>query len=342
MNQLYPLIFKPIIKDKIWGGTRLKNVLHKKTKTDQAGESWELSGYPGDVSRVRNGFLAGNSIEELIEVYMGDLVGDSVFERFGTMFPLLIKFIDANDRLSVQVHPNDDLAMTQFGSFGKTEMWYIIEAEKDAEIVVGFNQPVTKESYVSHLENKTLLTILNHEKTQAGDVFFIPAGRVHAINKGILLAEIQQTSDATLRIYDYDRVDDKGKPRELHTDKALEAIDFKLYDAYKTNYTRLDDRPVNLAKCEYFTTNLLEFKQPVSREYHELDSFVVFMCLSGKARIEYGGSEKADIVTGDTVLLPAEIKKITLIPDTQARFLEVYIEGQTSVHNADSLLDKIF
>ena len=255
MNRLYPLKFKPIIKDKIWGGTRLKTVLNKKTKTDKAGESWEISGYPGSVSQVKNGFLAGNSLEELIEVYMGDLVGDSVFEKFGTLFPLLIKFIDANDILSIQVHPDDKLALEQFGSFGKTEMWYVIQAEAGSEIIVGFNQAVTKESYLSHLNNKTLLSILNKEKTAAGDVFFIPPGRVHAIDKGILLAEIQQTSDATLRIYDFDRVDDKGKPRELHTEKALEAIDFKVYPAYKTNYSKVPDQPNMLATCQYFTTN---------------------------------------------------------------------------------------
>ncbi|RPH68830.1 mannose-6-phosphate isomerase, partial [bacterium] len=165
MNLLYPLKFKPIIKDKIWGGTRLKSVLQKKTKTDKAGESWEISGYPGSVSKVSNGFLAGNSLEEIIEVYMGDLVGDSIFETYGTLFPLLIKFIDANDALSVQVHPNDALAEKQFGSFGKTEMWYIIEAEKDAEIIVGFNRQVDRNIYEQHLKGRTLLEILNKEKT---------------------------------------------------------------------------------------------------------------------------------------------------------------------------------
>ncbi len=341
MNRLYPFKFKPIIKDKIWGGTKLKSVLNKKTKTDKAGESWEISGYPGSVSKISNGFLAGNTLEELIEVYMGDIVGDSVFEKFGTLFPLLIKFIDANDVLSIQVHPDDKLAIEQFGSFGKTEMWYIIEAEPGSEIIVGFNQAVTRESYLSHLNNKTLLSILNKEKTAAGDVFFMPAGRVHAIGKGILLAEIQQTSDATLRIYDFDRVDDKGKPRELHTEKALEAIDFKAYPEYKTNYAKVPDQANLLATCRYFTTNYFHLTRKVEREYHEIDSFVIYMCLEGKITLVYNSDEKEQLNMGDTVLLPAEIKKVQLIPYTEAKLLEIYIDGLPGKGNLDAILDKI-
>jgi len=342
MNRLYPLKFKPIIKDKIWGGTKLKTVLNKKTKTDKAGESWEISGYPGSISQVKNGFLAGNNLEELIEVYMGDLVGDSVFEKFGILFPLLIKFIDANDVLSIQVHPDDELAREQFSSFGKTEMWYVVEAEEGAETIVGFNQAVTRESYVRHLNNKTLLSILNKERTAAGDVFFIPAGRVHAIGKGILLAEIQQTSDATLRIYDFDRVDDKGKPRELHTEKALEAIDFKAYPAYKTSYPQVPDQPNQLATCQYFTTNYFSLTRKVEREYHEIDSFVIYMCLQGKITLVYNTDEKELLITGDTVLLPAEIKKVQLIPDGETKLLEIYIDGLPGRGNLDAILDKIF
>jgi mannose-6-phosphate isomerase len=342
MNRLYPLKFKPIIKDKIWGGTKLKTVLHKKTKNDKAGESWEISGYPGSVSQVKNGFLAGNNLEELIEVYMGDLVGDSIFEKFGTLFPLLIKFIDANEILSIQVHPDDNLARKQFGSFGKTEMWYVIDAEPGSEIIVGFSQPVTRETYLSHLHNKTLLSILNKEKTAAGDVFFIPPGRVHAIDKGILLAEIQQTSDATLRIYDFDRVDDKGNPRELHTEKALEAIDFKVYPSYKTNYQKLPDKPNMLATCRYFTTNLFILTSKVDREYHEIDSFVIYMCLKGKITLMYNSDQTEQLATGETVLLPAEIKKVQLIPEGEANLLEIYIDGMPSTGNLDAILDKIF
>jgi mannose-6-phosphate isomerase len=340
MNHLYPLKFRPIIKDKLWGGTKLKTILHKKCKTDKAGESWEISGFPGNVSKVTNGFLAGNSLEELIEVYMGDLVGDRIFEKFGTLFPLLIKFIDANDALSVQVHPNDDLALEQFNSFGKTEMWYIVEAEKDAEIIVGFNQPVNAEQYQQYLKDRTLLTILNKEKTVAGDVFFLPAGRIHAIGPGILLAEIQQTSDATLRIYDFDRVDEKGKPRELHTEKALEAIDFKPYPSYKTAYQRNAGEKSPLAACDYFNTNLLTLRNPTDLDYHALDSFVIYICIRGSFTIGYLNNQAEKVMTGETVLLPAEIKNVRLVPDPSAEILEVYIQG-TPKKDPLTLIDTI-
>jgi mannose-6-phosphate isomerase len=342
MRQLYPLKFKPIIKDKIWGGTRLKTMLNKNCKTDKAGESWEISGFPGDVSKVKNGFLAGNSLEELIEVYMGDLVGDGVFEKFGTLFPLLIKFIDANDALSVQVHPGDELARKQFGSFGKTEMWYIIEAEKEAEIIVGFNQQVDAKKYQQYLKEKSLLSILNKEKAAAGDVFFLPSGRVHAIGAGILLAEIQQTSDATLRIYDYDRLDDKGNPRELHTEKALEAIDFCMYPAYKTSYVKSPDQPSKLAACNYFSVNYMFISKETERDYNALDSFVIYMCIAGSFSIHCNNNVKETVKTGETVLLPAEIKIVNLIPDNLAKIFEIYIEGMSIKDRSAELLETIF
>jgi mannose-6-phosphate isomerase len=342
MNRLYPLKFSPIIKDKIWGGTRLKTILNKKTRTDKAGESWEISGFPGNISKVRNGFLAGNNLEEMIEVYMGDLVGDGVFEKFGTLFPLLIKFIDANDALSVQVHPTDELALEQFGSFGKTEMWYIIEAEKDAEIIVGFNQEVNAEKYQQYLEEKNLLAILNKEKAKAGDVFFLPAGRIHAIGTGILLAEIQQTSDATLRIYDFDRLDDNGKPRELHTGKALEAINFNPVSQYSSAYTPCKDKPENLAMCDYFTVNCLNLTQTIERDYHAFDSFVIYMCIDGGFTIRYYKTENETVSKGETVLLPAEIKNVELIPALGATILEVYIGELAPTDLSDELLDKLF
>jgi len=226
MEGLYPLKFTPIYKDKIWGGNKIKSVLNKDFGgLPNCGESWELSGVDGNVSVVSNGYLAGNTLEELLEVYMGDLAGDEVYEHFGNEFPLLIKFIDANDDLSIQVHPNDEMAAERHNSYGKTEMWYVLQADKGSKLQSGFNQQVDQEKYLEKLEKTELTDILNFEEVTAGDVFFIPAGRVHAIGRGILLAEIQQTSDITYRIYDYDRRDDKGNPRELHTDLALDAID---------------------------------------------------------------------------------------------------------------------
>ena len=325
MNRLYPLKFRPIIKDKIWGGTRLREILNKKTKTDKAGESWEVSCIPKDISVVCNGFLKGNALEELIEVYMGDLVGDAVFNKFGLTFPLLIKFIDANDALSIQVHPNDLLAKKRHRTFGKTEMWYIVEAERDAEIILGFGQSVDKKTYKSHLAKKTLQAILNKETVLPGDVFFLPAGRIHAIGAGILLAEIQQTSDITYRIYDFDRLDDSGKARELHTELAIDAIDYEEHPDYKIRYKKEPNVANNLVKCKYFTTNYIDLNRGIELNYSELDSFVAYMCVEGSFSLHYYENETEGVQKGETVLLPAEIKKVKLVPETSARILEIYI-----------------
>lgn len=341
MNRIYPLKFRPVIKDKIWGGERLKNVLNKKTKTSKAGESWEISGYPGSISRVSNGFLAGNNLQELIEVYMGDLVGEGVFEKFGTMFPLLIKFIDANDVLSIQVHPDDKLASKLFGSYGKTEMWYILEAGEDGEIITGFSKKVTKDEYLSHLNNKTLPDILNKEKVRSGDVFFIPPGRVHSIGAGILLAEIQQTSDATLRIYDFNRLDESGKLRPLHNDKAIDAIDFNVYPSYRTEYIDETNVPSKVLSCRYFTTNFNRIDKPLKKDYLTLDSFVIFICLDGKASVNYYGGSSEKLVKGETMLIPAEMSEITIVPDGEVKLLEVYIEDNSQQDKIDSALENL-
>ncbi|HER08916.1 MAG TPA: mannose-6-phosphate isomerase, partial [Bacteroides sp.] len=203
-RKLYPLKFKPILKDKIWGGSRLREVLGKEA-SDRAGESWEISGVSGDISVVENGFLAGNDLTELVEVYMGDLVGEHIYEQFGLEFPLLIKFIDANDFLSIQVHPGDELARERHNSFGKTEMWYIVEAEADGQLIAGFNREMDRDTYLEHLQRGTLKEIVNFERVKKGDIYYMPSGRIHAIGAGVLLAEIQQTSDVTYRIYDWDR-----------------------------------------------------------------------------------------------------------------------------------------
>ncbi len=342
INRLYPLKFRPIIKDKIWGGTRLREVLSKKTKTDKAGESWEISSVPKDISVVCNGFLKGNALEELIEVYMGDLVGDSVYEKYGLTFPLLIKFIDANDALSIQVHPDDKLARRRHHSFGKTEMWYIIDAEKDAEIIVGFNQPVDKELYKKHLAQKNLQKILNREKACPGDVFFLPAGRIHAIGAGVLLAEIQQTADITYRIYDFDRLDDAGKARELHTELALDAIDYTEYKEFKTRYQKAPNVSNPVVKCNYFTTCFIDLKKSIDKDYGGIDSFVVYLCVDGSFSIHYYEKEIESVQKGETVLLPAEIKNVRLVPETGAQILEVYIESDVTENNVSDVISKYF
>lgn len=326
MNELYPLKFKTIYKEKIWGGTKLKSVLRKDTPNNKTiGESWEISGVQDNTSVVSNGYLEGNELNELIEVYMGDLVGDRIYDQYGDQFPLLIKFIDANAPLSVQVHPNDKLAMQRHGSFGKTEMWYIIDAKKDAELISGFNHEIDKNHYLQHLENNEITKILNFEKVKPGDVFFIPAGRVHAIGEGIVLAEIQQTSDITYRIFDWNRKDADGKSRELHTEKALDALDFKVYDNYKTEYDAVKNSTSKILSTPFFETNTIEFNHIIIKEYPVLDSFVVYMCIEGEFDIEYYENEKIRIKKGETVLIPAVIEQLKLIPVTDSKLLEIYI-----------------
>jgi mannose-6-phosphate isomerase len=326
MPGLYPLKFKPIFHKKIWGGNRLKSLLNKDFgDLPNCGESWELSSVEGKISEVSNGFLAENNLQELIEIYMGELVGDKVYKKFGIEFPLLIKFIDANDDLSIQVHPDDELSKKRHNAYGKTEMWYVVNAEDGALINSGFNQPVTREKYLEYLENGKLTELLCYEKTESGDVFFIPAGRVHAIGKGALVAEIQQTSDVTYRIYDYDRTDIEGKKRELHTDLALDAIDFSYQDEYKTNYQVEKNRSSEIVSCEYFTTNILQFSEKLEKDYHQLDSFIIYMNLEGRFTIDYEGGS-VDVEKGETVLIPASIESVRLIPATEeVKLLEVYI-----------------
>jgi mannose-6-phosphate isomerase len=321
---LYPLKFEPILKEKIWGGNKLETILKKKSTSDKTGESWEISGVKGDISVVSNGELAGANLQELLSQYGGELVGERVYNQYKNEFPLLIKFIDAQDDLSIQVHPNDKLAEQRHNSFGKTEMWYVIDAEKDAELITGFNRDIDKEIYLDKINNKNLENILNFEKAKAGDVFFIPVGRVHAIKSGILLAEIQQTSDITYRIYDWDRVDDKGNGRELHTEYALDALDFNKYESYRSSYIVEKNIRTELETCPYFTTNLYELDSSKSISYEGLDSFVVYMLMDGEVNLKYNDSV-LNIEKGETVLLPSTITYIELEIIEEAKLLEVYL-----------------
>ncbi len=326
MTRLYPLSFHPIYRTKIWGNERFRKVLHKDTgDLKKTGESWEISGWTDDVSVVKNGFLAGNNLQELIEIYMGDLVGDHIYEKYGTEFPILVKFIDADDILSVQVHPDDALARERHNAYGKAEMWYVMECDPGAEIIVGFNRDVSREEYMKHLREKSLREILNSEKAAPGDVFYLPPGRIHAIGAGVLVAEISQTSDITYRIYDWDRVDANGKGRELHTDLALDAIDYKACLQYKTPYTDHLNETNGLVSSEHFTTNLLHFDQPLAKDYFELDSFVIYIGLEGECTIEHENGTET-IRKGETILLPAVLKDIQLRPSEECRMLEVYIK----------------
>ena len=322
---LYPIKFEPQYQYRIWGGNKLKNLLNKTKAPDKTGESWELSGVQGALSVVANGFLAGNSIEEISEVYMGDLLGDLVYHTYGIEFPLLIKLIDANDILSIQVHPDDELSKTRHNAYGKTEMWHVIQADPGSTLICGFNQAITRQQYLDAMAQGTIKEFLNVEQVEAGDTFFIPAGRVHATGAGILFAEIQQTSDITYRIFDWNRIDKDGKPRELHTDLAIDAIDYRNYSEYKTAYNKKINTATELANCPYFTTNLIPFDQVIDLDYHNLDSFVIYICLEGQSDIEYGAEPTESLKKGETVLIPATLKNIRLTPSRNTELLEVFI-----------------
>lgn len=326
MSKLYPFKFKTIFKDKIWGGNKIKSYLGKDfSPLPNCGETWEISGVKTDVSVVANGVLKGESLASLLESYKEELLGEKNYKRFGNEFPLLVKFIDANDDLSIQVHPNDELARKRHNSFGKTEMWYIIEADHGSTLISGFNRPLDEQIYLEKFNSGHLTDILNKEEALAGDVFFLPAGRVHTIGKGLLIAEIQQTSDITYRIYDFDRVDDKGQKRELHVEEALAAIDYKFYPEYKTQYEKETNSVVEVVSCEYFTTNILQYTESVERDYAALDSFVIHVCVDGAYTLTYN-DEHLDVKMGDCILIPASVKNVSLKTDGGFKILESFIK----------------
>jgi len=325
MTELYPLKFKPIFKDKIWGGQKIKTILGKDfSPLNNCGELWALSGVKDDVSVVENGFLEGNDLNELIEIYMDELVGDSVYQRFGNEFPVLIKFLNSKDYLSVQVHPDDEMAWKNHKTNGKTEMWFIIDCDNDSELIIGLKNGTDKEKFIKELNNKNIQSVLNNIKIHAGDAFFIPAGRVHAIGKGVLLAEIQQTSDVTYRIYDWDRHDENGNARALHTQEALQAIDFKNVDDYFASYARLNNVATEIVNSEFFKVNNLIIKDEVSFDLAFRDSFTVFVCTKGALDV-ICYAHTISLKPGECVLIPAELNDITLKPEINSHLLEVYV-----------------
>jgi mannose-6-phosphate isomerase len=327
MAELYPLKFEPVLKEKVWGGNTLATHYNKKhAKSENIGESWEISAVADNQSVISNGFLAGNNIEEIIEVYMGDITGDAIFEKFGNEFPLLIKFVEAREDLSIQVHPANELARERHNAYGKTEMWYILESEKDSKIYTGFHEGVTKEMYKDSLIDGTLANLLNVEHPEAGDTFFTPAGRVHSIGAGTVLVEIQQTSDITYRIFDWNRKSSGKEKRDLHIDLALDAIDFNETEKNKIRKEPELNKPENLVNCEYFNTNLLRFNKSLNKEYYFIDSFVVYICTEGEFQICWEGNTEA-VLKGETVLLPAMIKELVLKPKGEAQLLDTELNS---------------
>lgn len=321
----YPIKFEPILKEKIWGGEKLGTLLNKNSTAKNIGESWEISGIPGNISVVENGPLKGKSLTELLSTYKGELIGKSIYKQFGNDFPLLIKFIDAKTDLSVQLHPNDQLARERHNSFGKTEMWVVMQADKGARLNIGFQKTLDKQEYINALEEGKLVSLLNFAEVQPGDAFFIHTGKVHAIGGGTLLAEIQQTSDVTYRIYDWDRTDDQGNSRELHTGLALDAIDFEKKDDYKLEYEKPVNKSSNIASCPYFTTNYLKVEGLLEKDYSSLDSFVIYMCTQGTCKITLNSSTEV-LSKGETLLIPANTKNLS-VQSEQAELLEIYISN---------------
>ncbi|MGS0526817.1 type I phosphomannose isomerase catalytic subunit [Zobellia nedashkovskayae] len=320
---MHPLKFNPILKERLWGGTKLKDVLGKPIENDITGESWELSTVPGDISVVSNGDLVGASLQDLIEKDPEGVLGKSVYKRFGTDFPILIKFIDAKQDLSIQLHPNDELAKKRHNSFGKTEMWYVMDADDDASLIVGFNKDVSKEEYAKSIENDTLLDLLNYEKVKEGDTFFINTGKIHAIGAGVLLAEIQQTSDVTYRVFDFNRKDKNGNLRELHTEQALDAIDYNKKDDFKVEYKNDKNTVNDMVDCPYFKTDFLDLNSDLTQDVTDRDSFTIFMCVGGSATIA-NENGSVEIKKGETTLLPAASNTIK-ITTQGAKLLEVTI-----------------
>jgi len=322
----YPLKFSPIFKQRIWGGTRLTSILNKPSFSEKIGESWELSSLKNNESVVKNGSLTGKNITEIISLHKENIVGNKIYKEFGNHFPLLFKFLDASDNLSIQVHPDNETAKRKHESLGKTEMWYVIDAAPDTKIIAGFNQEITKKDLLNHIHNQTIEEVLSFHETEKGDVFFISEGVVHALGKGAMVAEIQQSSDITYRVYDYNRKETNGKTRELHVEDALECINL---DGFKKQHFPDSSKELRreLADCNFFTTNILNTCKPTKISYSGIDSFIVFMCIEGNYKIVCNGAE-TPVVKGETVLLPAIIKDIEIIPekDHPLTLLETYIK----------------
>lgn len=318
--KLYPLQFEPILKERIWGGTKLKTYLNKPIISDITGESWEISTVENDVSIVANGSLRGKSLNEVIDEFPEAVLGMKVYEQFGKQFPLLFKYLDAREDLSIQLHPNDELAKKRHNSFGKTEMWYVMQADTDSRLIVGFKEKSTPEEYLKHIQDKTIVEILDAKKVKQGDVYFLATGTIHAIGAGIVVAEIQQTSDITYRIYDFDRVDANGNKRELHVDLSLEAINYNPIEAQKF-YSKVENVSNEVVDCKYFTTNFLPLDGN-TRIYKHGESFTVYMCVDGEFQLTIEDSNYT-YKKGDTILLPACLTDFQL--SGKASILEIYI-----------------
>ncbi len=323
---MYPLKFEPVLKQTLWGGDKIVPFKHLESDLANVGESWEISAVEGSESVVADGADKGLTLTRMVRKYGAALTGASNYKRFGDKFPLLVKFIDARLDLSIQVHPGDELAWKRHQCFGKNEMWYVVAADKGAKLIAGFAGHVTPESYHAHVADGTLGEALCKCDVRPGDVFYVPAGRVHGIGAGAFVAEIQQTSDITYRIFDYNRKDKEGKPRELHTQLALDAIDFNdVPDDPRTPYTPKRNEPVELVACPYFTTSLYDLTEEMTCDYSELDSFVIYVCVEGSCRLTDNEGNMTEMQAGESLLLPASLQEVVVMPLEHVKFLETYV-----------------
>ena len=320
---MYPLLFRENLHEIVWGGSRLKALKGLPADGRNIGESWEISAVRGSESVVQNGELAGSTLGELVQRYGAELMGKHIAEAHGTEFPLLVKFIDAAGDLSIQVHPGDELARARHGKLGKTEMWYVMDARPGATLLAGFKKQIRPEEYAAKVADGSIVDVLARHKVHPGDVFFIPAGRVHAICRGILLCEIQQSSDVTYRLYDYNRLGLDGKPRQLHTEEARDAIDYKVYDDYRTHYQPVAEGAVRIVDCPFFVVNVLATSSSLHRNPLAEDSFVTLSCLSGACTIQAGGVS-VSLGTGNSCLIPASVAdfEVTAFGNREVRLLE--------------------
>lgn len=323
---LYPITFKPVLKNLIWGGENICLFKNIDPVRQGIGESWEVSHLPENYSVVVNGPLAGKSINELMLEYGEKLVGKKILKHFGQTFPLLIKFIDAKENLSIQIHPDDELAEKRHQAWGKTEMWYVIDADPEAKLHIGFSKPVTPDEYMQRAADSTLMEVLKSYTVKAGDVFYIPAGTIHTVGPGCFLVEIQQTSNITYRIYDYDRRDANGNRRELHTELAKDAIDYTYLPDHQTHYEAVNNSSIQLVKSTYFTTNLLNIDSRMVLDYQDADRFHCYICLAGEALLKDNAGNELLIRQGMTVLIPAETNYLEIIPSSQTKLLETFID----------------
>ena len=321
---LYPLKFIDNFHPTLWGGRKLKTYKGLISDNEVIGESWEVSVLPQGESVVSNGALKGRKLTELIAEYGAALLGDAVMRNFDGHFPVLIKFLDAARDLSIQVHPDNTLAKVRHDSLGKTEMWYVLAAEPGARLIAGLKENITPEEYEEHVRNNTICDVLKYHEVRPGNVYSLPAGRIHALGAGVMVAEVQQSSNITYRIYDYNRPDLNGRKRELHTDLAKQAIDYTVYEHYRTRYEERRNEAVPLVSCPYFVTQLLDLDRPMERRVSETGSFKIYMCLSGACRIEDSNGYSTWLPQGHTALVPGGMERVTVIPAQVCKVMEVY------------------